>query len=450
MGTVADLLDVPRELERAVEAALGEKLQWVVMETFETAKAALGYLGRNGGGQATFLPLDWLNGTPEAHVGTDPGVVGLAEALVASGHPRLVANLLGSVVVVRDLGSAERLYSQNGHDTSFVTVGGEVLSPPGALGGGRATGGGDASLLARKRAIRDLGAEILRLETEVEEAQERGRRAEARVAALDDTQRARATAREAAEADRLSASKDLEQVVREGERVGLMLEAVRSEVAQLRGDAASVETEARTQRQLLADVEATAARVASEITELLGRIEVDSQDEGRRSQAFLDAQVELAALAGRIDTIESDLVRNQSDEAEAQDRIRSGEERLETPAGAPRGGLGGAAPARCPGRGRPGRARRDRGRHAGRGGGHARARGRGHACRRTSCGRPSPISTGRAGRSRSTPSAWPSCESAGRISRPMRGAGSRSTPTRSAWPTIPSATWTRRGRGSRR
>src|SRR5262245_59339936 len=186
VGTVADLLDVPRELERAVEAALGERLQWVVMETFEAAKAALGYLGRSGGGQATFLPLDWLNGSPEAHVGTDPGVVGLAEALVASGHPRLVANLLGTVVVVRDLGAAERLYAQNGNGTSFVTVGGEVLSPPGALGGGRA-GGGDASLLARKRAIRDLGEEIRRIEAELEETQDRGRRAELRVAALDET-----------------------------------------------------------------------------------------------------------------------------------------------------------------------------------------------------------------------------------------------------------------------
>ncbi len=329
VGTVADLLEVPRELEHAVEAVLGERLQWVVMETFEAAKAALGYLGRSGGGQATFLPLDWLNGTEKTHVGTDPGVVGLAEALVASGHPRLVANLLGSVVVVRDLGSAERLYSQNGHGTSFVTVGGEVLSPPGALGGGRASGGGDASLLARKRSIRDLGGEIRRLEAELEQTLERGRRAEARVAALDDTQRARAAAREGAEADRLSASKDLEQVVREAERVGLMAEGIRAEIAQLRGDAASVEAEARTQRETLAEVESTAARVASEIAELLGRIDVDSHDEARRSQAFLDAQVELAALAGRVDTLQTDLVRNQTDDGEAQERIRAGEERLQ-------------------------------------------------------------------------------------------------------------------------
>ena len=176
VGTVADLLDVPRELERAVEAALGEKLQWVVMETFETAKAALGYLGRNGGGQATFLPLDWLNGTPEAHVGTDPGVVGLAEALVASGHPRLVANLLGSVVVVRDLGSAERLYAQNGHDTSFVTRGrrgaepsrrarrraghGRRAMPRSSRGSARSATSGPRSCVSRRRSrrLRSAGA----------------------------------------------------------------------------------------------------------------------------------------------------------------------------------------------------------------------------------------------------------------------------------------------------
>jgi chromosome segregation protein len=330
VGTVADLLDVPRELERAVEAALGERLQWVVMETFETAKVALDYLARSGGGQATFLPLDWLNGSPEAHVGRDPGVVGRANALVASGDPRLVANLLGSVVVVRDLGAAERLYAQNGHGASFVTVGGEVLGPPGALGGGRAASGGDASLLARKRAIRDLGREVARLEAELEESQERVRQAEARVLALDESQRARATARESAEAERLGASKDLEQIVREADRVAVHWEACRAELTELRGEADGVEAEARTHRAMLGEVEAAAARVASEITALLDRIQADSDDETRRSQAFLDAQVDLAALAGRMDTLQSDLARNQVDDGEAQERIRAGEERLVT------------------------------------------------------------------------------------------------------------------------
>ncbi|MEK7879405.1 MAG: hypothetical protein AAB285_06050, partial [candidate division NC10 bacterium] len=44
VGTVADLLDVPAGLELAVEAALGDRLSWVVVERFEDGKAALAYL----------------------------------------------------------------------------------------------------------------------------------------------------------------------------------------------------------------------------------------------------------------------------------------------------------------------------------------------------------------------------------------------------------------------
>jgi chromosome segregation protein len=328
VGTVADLLEVPRELERAVEAALGERLQWVVMETFEAAKAALDYLGQHGQGQATFLPLDWLNGAAGAHVGPDPGVVGLANALVASGHPALVQNLLGTVVVVRDLGAAERLYAQNGHDTSFVTVGGELLAPPGTLAGGRAGGGADASLLARKRAIRDLGAEIEALDAALAAALERVRRAEARVGALSAAQRDCAAAREAADSERLTASKDVEQLGREVERAALLLEACGVELAQLRGEATDVEAEAATERAELGEVEAAGERVAAEIAALLGRIERDAEDETRRSQAFLDAQVDLAALAGRLDATRSDLTRIHADETDARARIGAGEERL--------------------------------------------------------------------------------------------------------------------------
>src|SRR5262249_61751636 len=71
VGTVADLLEVPRDLERAAEAALGDRLQWIVVDTVTTAKQALAMLregGAGGGGQATFPPLDWLDGGPNVHV----------------------------------------------------------------------------------------------------------------------------------------------------------------------------------------------------------------------------------------------------------------------------------------------------------------------------------------------------------------------------------------------
>src|SRR5437879_6778429 len=60
VGTVADLLEVPPGMERAVEAVLGERLQWVVVERFEHARAAVAYLREHALGSATFLPLEYL------------------------------------------------------------------------------------------------------------------------------------------------------------------------------------------------------------------------------------------------------------------------------------------------------------------------------------------------------------------------------------------------------
>src|SRR5438034_1046069 len=51
-GTVADLLEVPPGLERAVEAVLGECLQWVVVDRFEHARAAVEYLANRRAGAA--------------------------------------------------------------------------------------------------------------------------------------------------------------------------------------------------------------------------------------------------------------------------------------------------------------------------------------------------------------------------------------------------------------
>jgi chromosome segregation protein len=327
VGTVADLLDVPRDLERAVEAALGERLQWVVVETFAAAKQALGYLGSDGGGQATFLPLDWLNGSPRAHVPEGPGVLGVADTLVGSGYPALVKNLLGSVVVVEDLAAAERMWSHNGNGTSFVTVGGELLTPPGAVGGGRATAGGDASLLARKRAIRDLRASVRHGAAALEVVLGRVREVDGTLASLAAEREAAAGAREATEAERLSAVKDLERLEREAERAGLFVEAVETEARQLAGDGEGVGAEIRAHRETLAEVDAALVHADGEVARLLGAIEADTQAEAGRAQAFLDAQVELAQLAGRLDGAEQDQARLRADEAETRTRIAAGHDR---------------------------------------------------------------------------------------------------------------------------
>ena len=164
---MADLLEVEPGLERAVEAVLGERLQWVVVERFEHARAAVTWLHERTSGSATFLPLERLgaDGGPRAEA---PGDFRWAVNHVGARTPGLLQYLLGQVAIVDHLDRAEALWRRNGVVATYVTPAGEVLSPTGRLRGGSEAAAGPQSLLTRKRQLRDLEDEVARLTATVE------------------------------------------------------------------------------------------------------------------------------------------------------------------------------------------------------------------------------------------------------------------------------------------
>jgi chromosome segregation protein len=58
LGLVADVLDVPREYETAVESVLGEKLQHMVVRSQRDGMLAIDYLKSSSSGRGTFVPLE--------------------------------------------------------------------------------------------------------------------------------------------------------------------------------------------------------------------------------------------------------------------------------------------------------------------------------------------------------------------------------------------------------
>ena len=213
--------------------------------------------------------------------------------------------------------------SANGNGTSFVTVAGEMVAPPGAVGGGRAAGG-DASLLVRKRTIRDLRAGVVEDEAALQAALDWLREADAQLAALGAEQQAVAAEREGAEADRVGAGKDAERLTEDARRASVFADTLRIEAAEVSVEATGVAAEIRSQRDELARIEADAAAAAAAVARLLAAIDADAARETACAQAFLQAQVDLAGLAGRIEAAESEQVRLEADEVETRQRLDGG------------------------------------------------------------------------------------------------------------------------------
>ena len=160
-GVVADLFDVPKQYETAIETALGGSIQNIVTDTEETAKELIGYLKKNQYGRATFLPLTGISGRqefsrPEAL--KEPGVIGIADTLVSvkEEYRALTAYLLGRVLVADTIDHAIAIARKYRHSLRIVTLEGELLSPGGSMSGGAFKN--SSNLLGRRREMEELEA----------------------------------------------------------------------------------------------------------------------------------------------------------------------------------------------------------------------------------------------------------------------------------------------------
>jgi len=309
VGTVADLLEVPPGMERAIEAVLGERLQWVVVERFEHARTAVAYLRDHGLGSATFLPLEHL---PVADgPGPDDNGVRWVTRSVSANAPHLVHHLLAQVAIVDHLDEAEALWRRNGVVATYVTRGGEVLGPTGRLHGGenRASAATEHSLLARKRQLRDLEGEVQRLCAVVDAGQTEVTTLGASVVALREQSAGLGRSVQARLAERLAGEKDLERAAQEHERVQRHLETISAESRQVAREAEETgATLARlTQRIAVARdaeeaIEAAAARVRE-------AIEGAQADETALGAELTACRVDLASATERVEALGRELPR---------------------------------------------------------------------------------------------------------------------------------------------
>jgi len=169
--TVAQLISVPKELEAAIEAALGPAAGDLVVPTPEDAVAAIAFLKETKAGRATFLPKSSMRVGPRpaglAELSGKRGCRGAAADLVtcAEGAEEIAEHLLGRVLVVETLDDALGISRDSAGWRAIVTLDGDVVRPWGAITGGSRSQ--QAGLIGRGREIAELGEEAVRIEQDL-------------------------------------------------------------------------------------------------------------------------------------------------------------------------------------------------------------------------------------------------------------------------------------------
>ncbi len=311
VGVLADYAEVGELHEAAIEQYLRDELEYVVVETFDHARAGVSLLREEVGGRATFfvdslrnLRLDEYE--PIVHFRAEEGVVSRLDKLVEFRDPLGAAAKqflprLKSAYLTDSASAAEKLARDN-PQFAFVT-------PDGTCYQGRMVTGGradEAGPLGMKRELRALDAEVAALELSSErtravlDALATDLRAAER--SLEDV----STKQHAAERDVFAARHRHEQSQADLARLGLELTVCQSELTHIRQDVDNARLRAeRAKHQLAAanttraEAEAESSRLAEELVLLRGSIQSEQNE-------LAGARAELAALNERLSCCRSD------------------------------------------------------------------------------------------------------------------------------------------------
>ena len=171
IGVVADIIQVEKRYETAIETALGGSIQNIVTEDEDTAKRMIAYLKEGRLGRATFLPLTSIVNPREfqsQEMLSEKGVIGTADTLVQidEKYRNVAKSLLGRIIVVDHVDNALRLERKSGYSVRIVTLEGELLVPGGAISGGAFKN--SSNLLGRRREIHTLESRVRKLQASID------------------------------------------------------------------------------------------------------------------------------------------------------------------------------------------------------------------------------------------------------------------------------------------
>jgi chromosome segregation protein len=292
VGPVAELVQAPRELETAIEVALGGQLQDVVVESWSDAEAAIDHLKRTRGGRATFLPLDTLRPARPLVGAKGDGVVGLASDLVQceSRLRPVVEYLLGRTIICRDLSVARRVLNSMRGSYQIVTPDGELARSSGAVTGGTRKQQRQGGILARERERRELPEQIEALQKERQALSERLRQAVEEAAAIHDQLGSLAERGATLAEQRREIEQGQVRVRRQCDQAEQELRLRRSLLDESQREVEEVAARQARAQEELADLRSRYAAVEERWLELQSRIENHDDQDLRAELAALQAE----------------------------------------------------------------------------------------------------------------------------------------------------------------
>ncbi|MDF1752607.1 MAG: chromosome segregation protein SMC [Verrucomicrobiales bacterium] len=334
-------IDTDDRFAEAIEAALGNQLQTVVVNGLEVAEKVIDALKRDMLGKASLIAADHLGHTTKTKRGLAPkeSICWAIDAVSPSKEVEsLMEQLLGNVIITENLRIALELREKH-PGKAFATLNGEYISKEGVIHGG-ASGDDSGSFLKRQTEIRNLSRVTSSLDSEVRKMQERRDELNHRVSALE---AALEGARNKLQEKRVSASSlagNLSVIEKDLTVLHNKIESINWEQKQIQDRGVSLESSMVSSREELDLSNVSISNIDHSIERAISKLEEARSREDELNKLVTEARTSLAVekgtqenlqnqqipMSNRLKELEDLIVRRKEETEDFKLRIKKGAE----------------------------------------------------------------------------------------------------------------------------
>ncbi|MBI5588220.1 MAG: chromosome segregation protein SMC [Deltaproteobacteria bacterium] len=353
-GLIADVIEANPGYEKAVEAVMGDRLQYIIVESQRAGVEAIEYLKANSGGRGSFIPVKDLRASanPVAVAGgmRFSGAKELiSEIRIKDGYETIVNYLIGDTLIVDDLAAALDVWKEQGAYKTIVTLDGDVIDPQGIITGGAASGS-ESGILQKKNEIKKIRTRVAELqgklsavEAEVKETEEGLRSTKAAIEDCRDRLHA-------ADIEKVNLESELKRHEEEFARLARTRDTLASDIVEaakrlseisVRKDSLSSEREALEKsvseregrsRALAGEISGLAAKkeaLNQVVTEIRVTLAQTKERHGSLAKQVAEKERSIEETDRRLELKKAEIERGRKESAEKTEQVNSVKERLE-------------------------------------------------------------------------------------------------------------------------
>ncbi len=321
LNIMANVIEPQPSYETAVEAALGESLQYILVTDQQAGLGAIDYLQSAHAGRSGFIPVDSVRSTNGHH----PDKIHAAKRLlnhvtIADGYETLAEPLLGNILVTDTLEEALNIWNKSSTAQTIVTKKGDIISSQGVLIGG--SNGTNSGILAKKKELRGLNRNIKKLELGLKDARQSQNSAETEARAIEiKLQKASEQEHKAVQLE-IEAEKALYKAAEILKNAHRHLEILSLEEEQLLGEEIDINHEMARFNDSIVRIEGELKTAQDKVTQLSSEISKTSAEWETANQRIIDHQLKVTALSARLENTSNTLRRLREFQTEGVDQLQ--------------------------------------------------------------------------------------------------------------------------------